>query len=519
MIPSSNPQSAIALRTALCAILLLVSAFAMYRLSLRFMGQIHHHGAEALMRAGYHGLALARLNKAVDKIPGDPGVHRSLGQIHLKLGALKRSPGLAINQARQSQDAYMRAAELNPLDAQAAYGMAKAVNRLDEIKRYGHPETKGVSYDPDPHFKEAIRLRPNGILYRYAYARYLARTGRLDELASTVQKLAYTYPPSYHYIRKEPFWSPPVKEACRKGLEAAIAENVSPRAARLAVSSMLARDREWAAAIEQYKAALTHKAFDNKAGDYVRLGCLYMENGEYDEARSCFFRALSMSRNRDQLMTQLYQLYRRQKQSEKFEAFFREADRTFILPQGAQILLARTLMDLKQNYQARRILSEMVQKRPSAEGYYRLARIAQADKDWDGMELAGQKATVLEPENSTYHLIFSQALKQMKKLERAEKEADLALKYEKKPSPWSLNHRAWIRWARKDYPGSLKDWIKAIGLKSDSASLYAHAAEAHVKLGHVSAALEYYKKAVKLGPGNARYGERMRKIQTSNIQH
>ena len=138
-----------------------------------------------------------------------------------------------------------------------------------------------------------------------------------------------------------------------------------------------------------------------------------------------------MSRSRDREMARLYHLYRNQKQSERFERFYRDADRTLILPAGVEILLARTLMDLKQYTQAQRILTELVQKRPDAAAYYWLARIARAEKDWDAMELAIQKATVLEPENSGYHRLFSEALKRKKKFKRAAKEAGLARKFKR----------------------------------------------------------------------------------------
>ena len=48
------------------------------------------------------------------------------------------------------------------------------------------------------------------------------------------------------------------------------------------------------------------------------------------------------------------------------------------------------------------------------------------------MELTIQKATVLEPENSRYHRLFSEALKRKKKFKRAAKEAALARKYKVK---------------------------------------------------------------------------------------
>ena len=127
-------------------------------------------------------------------------------------------------------------------------------------------------------------------------------------------------------------------------------------------------------------------------------------------------------------------------------------------------------------HQAQRILKELNQERPTAEACYWLARIAEKKKDWDSMELAIQKATVLDPENSRYHLIFSKVLKRLMKLERAEKEAGLALDYSVEPSHWLFNYRAWIRWSRKDYQGAVKDWKSAIAVKPRKASFYARAA-------------------------------------------
>ena len=434
MTPPDNPQSAIRnpqSRYALCALILLLSAFAMVHLSLRLMGQAHYHSSRDELRNGYFGLARAQLEKAEQEQPDDHEIHKALGRVYFELGALNPNARGASGLARKSRESYGEAAAINPLDAQAAYGIARAEVRLEELYRYFHPENKDTPHNPAAYFEEAIRLRPNGILYRYANARYLHRKGRNDELISAIRELARIYPPSYHYLRKEPFWSPTIREACREGLEAAVKENISPRSAYMALSSMAAKDKQWPAAITRYKEALRYKAFDNKPGNYIHLGGLYLKNGQFEEARTLFLRALNMSRTRDREMARLYHLYRNRKQSERFERFYRDADRTLILPAETEILLARTLMDLKQYTQAQRILTERVQKRPDAESYYWLARIAQAEKDWDAMELAIQKATVLEPENSGYHRLFSQALKRKKKFKRAAKEAALARKYKR----------------------------------------------------------------------------------------
>ena len=511
---------------ALCVLLLLLFAFAIYRLSLRLAGQSHYFKAKGLLKDGYVGLALVQLEKAVQDQHGDDEVYKALGQVYFKLGvlALKRNARRdAFDFVRKSRASYLTAKARNPIDAYSAYGIARAEARLIELYRSLHPGSKDLPYNPEFYLKEALRLRPNRILYRYAYARYLYDRGRDKALTSAIRELVRIYPPVYDDLRHEAFWSPQGKEACKEGLELAVKENILPRVAQMALSSMMAREQQWPAAISRYKKALSYKAVDNKVGDYVHLGALYLKNGQFKEARACFFRALGMSRSRGKVVKQLYYLYRDQELSEKFERFYRDADHTLILPFRAEIFLARTLMDLKQYSQAQRILRELVQKKSDAEAYSWLARIAQAENDWDSMELTIQKATVLEPGNSTYHLLFSQALARKKKLERAEKEADLVLKYQKKPSPWSFNNRAWIRWARKDYQGALQDWLRAIGLKRDRAGFYAHAGDAEVMLGHGSAAVEYYEKALKLDPENERYQRRYQKIKkneqkTPNIQ-
>ncbi len=431
MISPNNPQSPIPnsqFRFALCALILLLSGFAMVHLSIRLMGQAHYHSSRDVLRNGYFGLALAQLEKAEHEQPNDHEIQKTLGRVYFELGALKPNAEGASGLARKSRKSYMEAAAINPLDAHAAYGIARVEVRLEELYRYLHPEKKDTPYDPASYFQEAIRLRPNGILYRYAYARYLHRKGRSDELISAIRELARIYPPSYNYLVKETFWSAPVKEACKEGLEEALDENISTRAAHLALSSMLARDKQWPTAIAQYKEALRYNAFRNNTNNYMHLGGLYLKNGQFDDARACFFRSLRMSRSKQTGMQQLYDLYRNQEYSEEYERFYREADKSLILPVGAEILLARTLMDLKQYTQTQRILTERVQKGPDAAAYYWFARIAEIENDWDSMELAIQKATVLEPENRVYQRLFSKALKRKKKFKRGVREAEPARK-------------------------------------------------------------------------------------------
>jgi len=132
------------------------------------------------------------------------------------------------------------------------------------------------------------------------------------------------------------------------------------------------------------------------------------------------------------------------------------------------------------------------------------------------MELAIQKATVLDPENSSYHLRFSRLLMRLRKLDRAEKEAGLAIRHAAKPSSGLFNHRAWIRWSRKDFHGALEDWVSAMTLEPEKARFYARAAEAHIRLGDLAHATEYYEKAIHLDPENRSYRKRCDQLRAGH---
>jgi tetratricopeptide (TPR) repeat protein len=241
-----------------------------------------------------------------------------------------------------------------------------------------------------------------------------------------------------------------------------------------------------------------------------------MANGQLEEAETSFFGALSMSQTREKDLEGIYGVYKGNNYSEDLYRFYEQVSKTFELSPRMDILLARSLIDLNRYNQAGWILEQSNRKEPTANAYYWLARIAEKEKDWDNVELSIQKATVLDPENSSYHLRFSRVLKRLKKLERAEKEAGLAIKHAAKPSSGLFNHRAWIRWSRKDFHGALEDWTSAIALQPEKAYFYARAAEACINLGQWSSAVAHYKKAMHLDPKNKTHQKRYDQLRATH---
>jgi tetratricopeptide (TPR) repeat protein len=486
-------------------LILIFSASGFYHLSLRLISQIHYHRAGNAFQDGDYKRAASLLNEAARYQPNDDAIHRESGKAYFKLGESEQNWATAFLLAKISRDAYLRASRLNPLDAETAYGLAVSETRLEQLYQYQHPEDKKNPYQALPYYKAAIRLRPNGVQYNDSLARYLYMKGNTDELPEVIRNLGRIYPASYSYLKKEPFWSELVRQAFKQGLEDAIGEEITVRNSHMILSAVFADEENWTAAIFHYQEALNHQSFQNSSGNYIQLGRLCLKDKQFEPAENSFLHALELSSSREKTFETLYSVYRAEGYPEKFYAFYHRAGEYFILSYETDIVVARCLADLKEYEQAKQVLKDLNQKYTSAEAYYWLCHIAQQEADWDAAELAIQKATVIDPANSQYHFIFSNILKRLKKLERAEKEAGLAIEHQEQRAPWIFNHRAWIRWSQENYAGAVEDWKAAIELKPDHAAFYAQIAEAYKKLEKRSLAWEYYEKAIKIDPNNARY--------------
>jgi len=491
--------------TLIALVIVALSAAAFAGFFRGFVSGVHRTRAETLFREGYFGLAEHHLKKAADYRPGDDRIQKELGNVQLKLAGLSARPGERVFRLKAADDYFRQAADLNPNDAETVYRLARTTALLDQQQAH-LPEAEQGKPDICLHyFREAVQLRPNGIMFHYAMARRLYALGRQADLPAVVRKLTRIYPPVYSHLRREPFWTPAVRAAGLEGLQDAVAQKTRPRDAHMAISALLAEEKKWPGAIAHCRAALEIRTFQNTSGDNLRLGTLFMKNDQIEQARACFFTALKTSRHPEKDLERLFHIHKKQDCMDALFLFYENARRLFSVSSALDVLVARVHVELKQPDAARRLLEAVNLRKPRADAYYWLSRVAEDEKDWDRQEIAVQKATVLDPENSRYHLCFSRVLKRLQKFERAEKAAGRAIKYAGKPSPWLFNHRAWVRWSRKDYLGAARDWQRAIRLMPDRAGFYANVAESYLRMGERELTLEYYEKAMVLDPGNARY--------------
>ena len=501
-------------RHLISILILFIFIITLYPLSLRLISMVHYQKASNLIRDGHYETAVNHLEEATRRQNNDPRIWKELGKAYHHL-EMSKSIHEAFDFAKKSQYTYREATRLNPIDAESFYGLARETATLEQLNIYVNSGRGMEKYNALPFFQEAIQLRPHGILYHYALARYLHRHRKTQDLLQVIHNLTWIHPPVTGVLKKEAFWSPEVREAAIGGMRQAIEEGKSSPNTHIALSSLLAEEKDWAGAISHYRQALVSLSNDHTAENFYYLGRLYLENGQFEEAQKSFFKGLALSLNREKDLEYLYRFYKSKNDAEKFCQFYDNVQGRFDLSARTDILLARSLIDLKHYQQARQVLMDLNQKEPLAEAYYWMARIAKIEKDWDRLELAIQKATVLDPGNSRYHLIFSRVLKRLKKLKRAEKAAGLAIKHAPTPSPALFNHRAWIRWKLENYPDAAEDWEAAIQLKPANASFHALAAEAYIKSGRWSKARDHYQKAIGLDPQNTNYRKKYNELKTT----
>lgn len=493
------------------AIMLCIGA-GLYFLTLRLVAQSRLHQAKNYSRQGSYGLASARLKQAAALQPRDALIQRALGEVSLKLAGYSRRADSALGYAQKAQTYFYKASRLNPLDADTYYGLARCVVRIRHLNENVKRPARHTA-DPRDYLKKAISLRPNSITYRYALAKYYHHNGQKTQLKNAVEKLARIYPPVYSYLRKEDFWSPEIAAATRKGLTRAVAAHTLPREAHMALSALAGGDKDFKTAAYHYRTALAYRTFSNHPENDLHLGRLYFMNKSFFAAEKHFAKAIKKSHRRDKHLETLYHLYRGAGRHQAFLDFIDTISALHPVTPAMRILTARSLLDQKRFFAAERVLNRLNQDRRMAEAYFWLAKSAQAQKNWDALELAAQKAAFLESENSRYQLFFSQVLKKVKKPAAAEEAANQALEHAPKPSPRLLNHRAQIRWGRKDYQGAAHDWRLALRLKPDQAGFNYTLAEAYLMLAQKERALIHYRRAAVLSPDNERYQRRLKQIE------
>ena len=381
---TSQPQSAIGaspkgappspwLRFALCLVTMVLSGTLFYLLGNRLLSQIYYTKANSAFKGNYYWIAVQHLKKAIDYQPNDIIFWRKLAEVYDKIGEKEVSIQGAFMYAERTRKAYEKANQLNPLDAAAVIGLAKAEGRLQQLYPYLYPGSPSNPYDPLPYFASAIKLKPNGIPYHFALARYLYQSGREQELLQTAQSLARMYPGVYDLLKREPLWSTEVHTAVKRGLQEAIAEKIAVKEAHRSLSYVFADEQNWSEATYHFKEALSYQR-EISDRDYIQLGRLYLNDDLTEESIVSFIKALTISPDKEKSLGAITNIFDNRNHQNEFSSFYSDIENRFYLSPEMQIIAAKKFIDLKQLDKARGILTAVNEKRPNGDAYYWLAR-------------------------------------------------------------------------------------------------------------------------------------------------
>ena len=501
-----------------------------------FAARFHYQRGVDQLAGGRPAAAHRALDQAFAAMPGagagDPANvarHRSLlftmdwQRLDRAYGDLSLQKAAAAGRAQtfyaemvRAEKFYRAAMALDPGDIGAATGLAQALAGLEKITAHlrigGYPpRSAGV------HFETLLQLRPRGIGAHWLLLRYLHGIGDDEKMMSVVVRLAALYPRIYYQLQKEPFFSPPMEMAVELGLHDALASARPSAEANRVLADLVSHQGRSAQAVDYYRRSFTQGAENRPPSDFLRMGELYLHNGQLEDAKTAFLSALLHNTAPDSVFRQIWARYRAAGQFQAFVDFCGAAETAMdfsTLFGIGELLLAYCRLEMGQDDLARGHLERITERRYQAEGYALRAKLAARVEDWDEMEVAAHQATVLEPANDGYHGLFIEALKRQKKLAAAERAATRAIDVATGPNPVRYSGRAWIRMSLKDYLGAKEDWTTAVRLAPDRPEfVYYLALVAEQQLDYPTA-LRQARQALQLAPDNLQYQEKVKALHT-----
>jgi tetratricopeptide (TPR) repeat protein len=327
-----------------------------------------------------------------------------------------------------------------------------------------------------------------------------------SELNNIIGRSINLYPQLYNQLKQQPFYSMAMNGMLKKSLQTAVENGVYVNSAYNALAELALQEEDYHAAIRYFVQTRPTVPYRDNSRYDLQLGGMYLRAEQFPEAEDSFLETLK-TEDRERRLNEIWSQYKNRKKFSEFLSFCNKVDDKNIT-ELLSILQAKCYMEMGRSELALSHLIRINSQKYEAESLYLQARVAESQKYWDTMELLSQRATVLEPSNSSYHLLFSRALQNQKKWPQAEQAASDAISYSERTNPWLYNHRAWIRWNRKDYRGAQLDWESAIEISPNTAWFYESLARVFEQGGNIDDAIRYLNKAIALRPDEQRFRKR-----------
>ncbi len=439
-------------------------------------------------------------SKRIDLIEGD---------LHISQAETARTVTTFLEEMEQAEELFRAVVARDPLDIDGFTGLARATAALEKVYPFVHkqPFPNGAL----PVFQQLLALMPTNIYTHTLLTRYYLSRNMTKELNHIIGQSISISPPLYFQLKRQTFYSMAMNEMLKASLQSAVEKGIYLKSALKALADLALQEEDYSAAISYFLQTRPISPYQDNSGYYLQLGGLYLRAEQFAEAAESFAIALKTT-GRDGRLGEIWRKYSSLKLFREFLSFCKSI-KTEKSSDFLEIVQAKCLMRMGRQELALSHLIRIDSKKYLAESMYLQGKIAESQKDWDTMELRSQRAAVLGPTNSSYHLLFSRALKNQHKWPQAEQAAGDAITSSAKPNPWLYNHRAWIRWSRHDYQGAQQDWQSAIVISPQTAWFYESMARVFEQGGSIKEAIRYLQKAITLQPDEPRFRQKYDMLQ------
>ena len=419
---------------------------------------------------------------------------------------------LAYSTLQTAKQYYQEAFAINPYDVEALTGLARTVFGLEKLQAVLLPDSD-TPYDAAAYIDKLIALRPSGIEAHYLALRYAHYKQDFQRIFSLIRSLMSIYPQTYAQLRNETYCTEEMIDAIEIGVKKAIDEKVNATEAWFVLSAVKKEQKKFDEAIQAYKNGIATEERKPSSERFLHLTELYLLAENYPEAELNTLQALKISANRDKTLEEIWNRYQSARAFSHFIECIKKAEKQQYASEFSKILQAKSYIHLEEFAQAQTLLSQIKSVKYQAEALHVLADLGRKTKDSDMVELALQRATMLDQKNSQYRYEFAQILHQEKKYILAEEEINKAIEYAPQEDPWKFSLRGVIRLSRDNFDGARQDWQHAIKLSPQTGHFYRYLASVDEKEGNKVQAIKHLRKAVQLNPENAEYQSRLHQLE------
>ncbi|MEW5724197.1 MAG: tetratricopeptide repeat protein [Thermodesulfobacteriota bacterium] len=408
---------------------------------------------------------------------------------------------------------YGKAAELNPREgtvwlkiANTSWWLSGFPGREKEVRRV------------EPSFDRALSLDPANGMFLYGLVNYYLSSGQIEESRPFVQRLAATYPSSHGYLRRKPEW-PQVEENFKIGLLASADNVLVDRECLMLLSHLAAQAGDYAQAAS-YLETLTAR-FGDQADPQalINLGRHYAKMGEPDKAVAALVQGISESPEPLAAFNGLLYWFRQEQALDLYVLVAEKAAaRDYYLRKNLSLIRGKAAYFQGDFEKAKAALGKAHQEQENAEALGYLARIALMEKDWDTAELAGQRATVLEPDNVIYYHLFAESLLKQGKYRDGLEPILEAIRRSRTPQAFLYNTKGWLHFGLGDLGQAIDAWKVAAYIEPQSAAYPRQIAQAYLKMNDLNTAESYLLEARQLKPEDQGINNELAKLQKMKTQ-